>query len=44
MSKTIELNDSELLLIRDILDSYNDCGPENEGWQSDELINLKHKF
>jgi hypothetical protein len=42
-SYLIFLKPDEMNFLRGILDRHQDCGPRNEGWQSDELVDLKEK-
>lgn len=37
---TIELDDEEAKKLLRRLDQVEDCGPDGEGWQSDELEEL----
>ena len=40
----IFLYPNEMQFLRGVLDRYEDCGPRDEGWQSDELVDLKEKI
>lgn len=40
----ISFNKQEITKLTSRLENVNDCGPPNEGWQSDELIDLISKL
>lgn len=41
---SITLPVSVLEAVSDIVSSHIDCGPEGEGWQSDELASISAQF